>query len=97
LSGFTDETKYWEMLRNRPNPSIIPSPNRRLLAQRIGSNTLINLALIGILLGLTVTQAKELFSWKLNPTRKVFEFKSDPMTGAVSCTYQEKVYKQEGY
>jgi hypothetical protein len=97
LSGFTDESKYQAMLKNRPNPNIFPSPNRRILAQRMGHGAFINIALIGIFFGVFITQAKEQQSLRLYPTRKVFSFKSDPLTGAVNCTYQEKTYQQEGY
>lgn len=58
LSGFTDESKYQGMLKNRPNPNIFPSPNRRILGQRIGHSAFINIALIGIFFGVFFTQTK---------------------------------------
>ena len=97
FSGFTDDSKYLNMLKNRPNPLSFPAPNRRILAQRMGHNLIINFAIIGIFSGVCWNEAKEIMSGLLYPKRKVFEFKSDPLTGNVNCTYQEKIYHQEGY
>lgn len=95
--GFTDETKYLNMIKNRPSLSVIPQPNRRIISQRWGTNIFANVIFASVLAGIAINLARDMFSYKLYPTRKRFEFKSDPYSGTVHCTYHDAPYKQCGY
>lgn len=97
LEGFTDESRYLSMFRNRPKASIVPLPNTRILAQRTGTSMVFVLGTIAIFGGLFYNQYRELLSWKVYTTRKRFTFKSDPYSGNVNCTFEEVPYKQSGY
>lgn len=97
LVTFTDETRYLNMIRNRPSVSVVPRPNQRIIAQRTGTNLIAFLGLASILGGIIFNQTREMFSYNLYPTRKRFIFKSDPYSGTVSCTYHDAPYKQCGY
>lgn len=97
IAGFTDETKYLNMIKNRPAASLIPTANLRVISQRRGFN-FFGVAVFGLtLLGISLNQYREVVSLRQIQSRKKFEFTSDPYSGAVHCTYNEVPYKQCGY
>lgn len=97
LFGFTDDTQYLNMIKNRPKLSIVPAANKRIIMQRAGTSFFISALVGAILLPITINLGRDMFSPILYPTRKSFEFKSDPYSGKVHCTYQDVGYKQSGY
>lgn len=87
LTGFTDESKYVRMIKNRPSVSLIPPPNRRILAQWVGTNVFGFSILAAILGGIVLMEYRNQLSFRFYDTRKRFHFKSDPYSGNVSCSY----------
>lgn len=97
IVSFTDETRFINMIRNRPSLNLIAHANRRILAQKTGTH-LFALSIVGAtLLGLLVNQYQEGHSLSLYNTRKSFSFKSDPYSGTVKCNSQDVPYRQHGY
>lgn len=83
-----DNSKFEQMVKNRPSASVLPSINKRLLAQYLGrsSFSVASFALIGGIF---------LYKFALNAnsgpflkSRKSFNFESDPYSGKVRCTHQ---------
>jgi hypothetical protein len=72
LGQFTDNSKYMRMITNRPNPAIIPHPNRRLLAEVLGLRTFALAAAAAYLGTILLLQVREQLSLKLYNKRKVF-------------------------
>lgn len=95
--GLTDETRYLNMIKNRPKASLIPAASKRILATTSGTNMFGVSIFAAVLLGAWWNQARELWSYRLYPTRKRFTFKSDPYSGTVNCTYHDAPYKQCGF
>lgn len=95
--GLTDETRYLNMIKNRPSVSLIPAASKKILASTSGTNLFGATIFAAILFGSWWNQTRELWSYKLYPTRKRFTFKSDPYSGTVNCTYQDVPYKQCGF
>jgi hypothetical protein len=56
IVGFTDDTKYVNMIKNRPKVSLIPSVNKRILAQKTGSTLLVTVVFGAILAGSFLNQ-----------------------------------------
>mgnify|MGYP001364670791 FL=1 len=62
LHGFTDDTKYINMIKNRPKLSAIPLPNARLLMQRSGTGLFISVIASTILLAFATNLTRDMFS-----------------------------------
>lgn len=82
-----DNTKFENMVKNRPPLSILPVANKRLLGQRI-ARTAYATTVFG-LLGSVL-----LYKFWLNAnsapflrSRKAYTFESDPYSGKVRCSY----------
>lgn len=83
-----DNAKFERMVQNRPSASILPSVNRRLIAQYQG-RTIFAVGTLG-LLG-TILLYKFFLNANSRPflkSRKTFRWESDPYSGQVRCTYQ---------
>lgn len=96
MSGSIDNSRYLAMIKNRPPISVIPSANKRILTQRVGSNWLA-MSLFGGILGIFAYRyLQETFSAELYNTRKQFNIKADPYSGTVSCAHRDAQYTQTG-
>jgi hypothetical protein len=85
------------MIKNRPNASILPHPNRRILAELLGMRTFTFFSFAAFLGGVLLLHTREQLSHKLYNTRKVFKFKTDPYSGKINCTFKELPYKMSGF
>lgn len=92
-----DNSKYEQMIRNRPAVSQLPAINKRLVSQYFGRTFFYasSFFLIGTLF---------LYKFCLNAnaspflkTKKTFTFNADPYTGKVSCNYRDVPNFQHGY
>jgi hypothetical protein len=92
-----DDSKFMRMIKNRPAASLIPHANKRIIIQRFGSTAFAQLILLGLLGGIAFQEMKELHSMRLYDTRKKFQFKGDPYSGKVHCTYTEELYNVHGF
>lgn len=92
-----DQTKYEQMVKNRPPASILPTINKRLIGQRLARTVYGSTAffLFGSFL---------LYKFWLNAqsgpwlkTRKSFHFESDPYSGKIRCNFKDVPNYQHGY
>lgn len=97
MASFVDNTRFVNMIKNKPSLDAIPLPNRRILAQRTYTNVFV-LAWVGLTFaGLLLDQYREKKSLSLYNTRKQFVFRSDPYSSTVNCQYRDAPYKQLDY
>jgi hypothetical protein len=97
MQSFQDNSKYVTMIKNRPSISLIPEANKRIMAQRLGSQCLIGFTLVSTLSLIGYKYFLETSSLYVNKTKKAFSFESDPYSGTVKCTYNEVPNKQYGF
>ena len=97
LMNVQDNTIFENMVKNRPAASVIPSVNKRLLAQRF-ARTGFAVTVVGL------TASIFLYKFWLNAnsgpflkTKKAYKFEADPYTGKVKCNYREVPNYQHGY
>jgi hypothetical protein len=92
-----DNTKFENMVKNRPPVSILPAINKRLISQRIlrMGFTFSAVALLGSIY---------LYKFWLNAnsspfikTRKTFRFDADPYSGKIRCNFNDVPNYQHGY
>jgi hypothetical protein len=92
-----DNTKFENMVRNRPPLSILPAINKRILSQSL-ARSIFAVSAFGI--------ASTIFVYKLFinansapflKTRKAFSFEVDPYSGKVNCNYRDVPNYQHGY
>ena len=92
-----DNSKFQQMVKNRPPLSILPAPNKRLISQYMARTSFT----VGVL-----AFAGSIFVYKfwLNAhssfflkSRKSFSFETDPYSGKVNCNYKEVPNNQHGY
>lgn len=95
--SFPDNSKFERMVHNRPPLNILPQVNKRIVSQYFARNIYLNtaVALIGSIF---------LYKFTINAnsapflkTRKEFNFKADPYSGKVSCSYRDVPNVQHGY
>ena len=92
-----DNTKYENMVKNRPPLSILPQPNKRIVAQYLARNLYFKVAFF-------LTGSIFLYKFYVNAnsapfvkSRKSFSFEADPYTGKVSCSFRDVPNYQHGY
>ena len=97
MEKFQDNSKYFNMIKNKPSLSLIPEANKRLLAQGLGIR-------VAILSGIGFFGSTVLYKYfidntslYLTKTKKEFSFESDPYTGKVKCDYTDVSNRQHGY
>lgn len=93
MVNYIDNSRYVEMIKNRPVLSMIPAANNRILSQRLGANFMITGLIAGFLAVFAYRQTHEIFSPYIYNTRKSHSFKADPYSGSVSCSYKDVAYK----
>jgi len=92
-----DNSKFEQMVKNRPPQSILPPVNKRLISQYFARN--IYFGITFGLLGLTFLQKFWLNanSGPFIKSRKAYTFESDPYSGKVSCNFKDVPNYQHGY
>ena len=92
-----DNSKFEQMVKNRPPQNILPPVNKRLIAQYFGRNIYFVSAfgLFGLIF---------LHKFYLNAnsgpyikSRKAYTFESDPYSGKVSCNFRDVPNYPHGY
>lgn len=97
MASFVDNTRFINMIKNKPSLDSIPIPNRRILAQRTYTGVFV-LSWMGLTFaGLILNQYREKRSLGLYNTRKQFSFRSDPYSSTVNCHYNDVPYTQTDY
>ncbi len=97
MQTFQDNSTFVTMIKNRPSISVVPSVNKRILAQRWGITGAI---LFGVTSSLSLIAYKyflDVSSLYVVKTKKAFTFESDPLSGKVKCNYTEVPNKQYGF
>jgi hypothetical protein len=92
-----DNSQFEAMIKNRPPLGILPSINKRIMAQYHARNFYLNTA-VALIGGLFLYK----FWINANSTpflksRKSFSFKADPYSNKVSCDYRDVPNFQHGY
>lgn len=97
MDKFQDNSKYFNMINNKPSLSLIPQANKRLLAQGLGIR-------VAILSGIGSFASIVLYKYfidnsslYLTKTKKEFSFESDLYSGKVKCNYKDIPNRQHGY
>jgi hypothetical protein len=92
-----DNSKFEQLVKNRPPVSILPAINKRLVGQRL-ARTAYSVTIFGLMGSIL------LYKFWLNAnsapflkSRKSYSFESDPYSGKVRCTYNEVPNYQHGY
>lgn len=85
------------MIKNRPPASVVPPANARIIIEA-KTRPIAVAAFTALLVG---TFAVNLYRYYnagyIYNTRKKFDFKSDPYSNTVSCTYRDVPHKTSGY
>ena len=92
-----DNSKFEQMIKNRPPSSLLPSVNKRLVSQYLARSTFAGVSFF-ILSGVFVY--KFLLNANSGPFlkgRKSFTFEADPYSGQVRCDHKEVPNYQHGY
>ena len=87
MQNFQDNSKFINMIKNRPELTAIPAANKRILAQKVGITGFIMFGLVSLSSLLAYKYFVDASSLHLVKTRKAFTFESDPYTGKVKCSY----------
>ena len=82
---FVDNSVQERMVINRPPVNVLPPANKKLHLPRIAVNAAIPVVMISFLGVFFYQFSTRTLSYQLYPTRKQFQFKSDPYSGQVSC------------
>lgn len=92
-----DNSKFEQMVRNRPPLSILPTVNKRVISQYLARNLYMGGAF-------ALTCSIFLYKFWINTnsspvlkTRKNFRFQADPYSGKVSCDFADAPNYQHGY
>jgi len=97
MQSFQDNSRFVTMIKNRPSVSLVPSINKRILAQRWGIQGLILAGITSYACIVGYKYSTDLLSLYLVKTKKSFSFESDAYSGKVKCNYTEVPNKQYGY
>lgn len=97
MQSFQDNSVFVTMIKNRPNLSIVPPINKRILAQKWGITTAIMLGLTSYLSIVAYKYFLDFSSLYVVKTKKAFTFETDPFSGKVKCNYTEVPNKQYGF
>ncbi len=97
MQSFQDNSKYVTMVNNRPSVSIVPQANKRIMAQRWGSQAFILFSLVSSLSLIGYKYFLDTSSLYVNKTKKAFSFETDPYTGTVKCSYTDVPNRQHGF
>jgi hypothetical protein len=85
--NFQDNRVFAAMVKNRPTIAQVPAINKRILAQKIGTNAFFFLGLTTIGTLILYKYFMDASSLYVVKTRKSFSFESDPYSGKVKCSY----------
>lgn len=97
MQSFQDNSVFVTMIKNRPNVSIVPPANKRIIAQKWGITAAIMLGFTSYLSIVAYKYFLDFSSLYVVKTKKAFTFESDPFTGKVKCNYTEVPNKQYGF
>lgn len=97
MQSFQDSTPFINMIKNRPTLSLVPSINKRILAQRWGVTGAIFIGYTAIFSFIAYKYFLDIASLELVKTKKQFTFESDPFTGKVKCNYFDAPNKLYGF
>ena len=92
-----DNSKFEQMVKNRPSASILPSINKRLLSQFLGRSSFATASFVlfgGIFIYKFMLNAN---SGPFLKSRQSFNFEADPYSGKVRCTHQSVPNYEHGY
>jgi hypothetical protein len=92
-----DNSKFEQMVRNRPAASILPPVNRRLIAQRLGRTVFASTSLTLLLSVLMYKFWLNAHSAPFLKTRRSFTFEADPYSGKVRCNFKNLPNNPHGY
>lgn len=97
MSGYIDNSKYKQMIANRPTLSLIPSIKPKVYGQYLGINWY-SFIIFASFLGIAAyKQTNDLTSLRTYNTRKNFSFEADPYSSKVSCSYKDAAYTQQRF
>ena len=97
MSGYIDNSKYKQMIANRPLLSILPSVKPKVYSQYLGLNWYALIVVSSILGIAAYKQSNDLTSMKTYNTRKNFSFEADPYSSKVSCSFKDAPYTQQKF
>jgi hypothetical protein len=97
MQSFQDNSRFVTMVNNRPNLSIIPPVNKRILAQKWGVQGFILFSITSVISLIGYKYFLDVSSLYVNKTKKSFSFESDPYSGKVKCNFTEVPNKQYGF
>lgn len=97
MQSFQDSAPFIKMIKNRPSISIVPSINKRILAQRYGITGAIFIGWTAVFSFIAYKYFLDVASLELVKTKKQFSFESDPFTGKVKCNYTDVPNRQHGF
>ena len=97
MTNIPDNSKYERMIKNRPNLSIVPKPNKRLISQMVGRSLFINAAFMSAFSILVFKGIVNFNSLPFMKTRKNFVFETDPYSGEIKCKYNDVPYVQHEF
>ena len=96
MQSFQDNSRFVTMINNRPNVSIVPPVNKRILAQKVGLTGFMLFGTFTVMSLISYKYFLDISSLYLVKTKKAFTFDSDPYSGKVKCNYTEVPNKQYG-
>lgn len=97
MQSFQDNSLFVTMIKNRPSATLVPSVNKRILAQKWGVQGLILAGITSYVCIVGYKYFTDVSSLYLVKTKKSFSFESDAYSGKVKCNYTEVPNKQYGY
>ena len=95
--NITDNSKFEQMIKNRPSSSLLPAVNKRLVSQYLARSTFAGgcfLVLTGVFVYKFALNAN---SGPFLKSRRSFSFESDPYSGKVRCDHKEVPNTQHGF